>query len=629
MTYQPIGNKLNKIQQSGGYQPLNIRYETIPTKEQIGKGEAFTRAAAFQAVPTTGAIASGVAGAKGGALLGSFAGPIGASVGAVVGGVGGGILGAVLTSKAQEKALEIVKGNEWMTKKQEQLSQARKDQPLASFAGEVAPQLLTLKPSPKTVGSALKFAQNILTNPKSVTAILKTPAGRAQLDDLVNVSIGGSAELGTEVYTQAKEGDFNALRLIAAGTVGSLINQPNRFGMRLGMKPSGEIEFTPDNVAPDVTPRLDVSAEAPVRPQEAPQQALKAVDDTLIQEARKYKSAEEFVKAQGTPVYHGSTVENLTELKISGKIGRAGENQIPGIYLTPDYQTASYYGRKNGVQVFSPQEVYTNGKILKVDGFAELKTKLGLKDLSAESKAKIPNLLKEKGYDGIFLKQGGEANEMIITNPTAIKTKSQLTDIWEQANEITPETRTTSVPRGQLPVSEEGETRVSRLEARMKSVLNNISPEKADEMGLTTYQRMNEDKQIKLASDYVSKNPEDAMAVLRGEKEAPVGLLYNSIALALEETSTVTADANLAIKLASLRSTRAGQEISILAKADPNNPVSAINKLIEARKARVERKTKTTASKAISKEVSELSAEVAKKQLTLTEAEALLAKILC
>jgi len=157
-------------------------------------------------------------------------------------------------------------------------------------------------------------------------------------------------------------------------------------------------------------------------------------ENPLIQEAHKYKTADEFVKAQGTPLYHGSTVENLTKLKPSSNLGRSGENQISGIYLTPDYQTASYYGRKNGVQIFSPQEVYTNGNILKVNDFAELKTKLGLKDFSTESKAKIPSLLKEKGYDGVFLKQGGEANEMIITNPNVIKTKSQLTDIWNKAN---------------------------------------------------------------------------------------------------------------------------------------------------------------------------------------------------
>jgi len=497
----------------------------------------------------------------------------------------------------------------------------------------------------------LKFAQNILTNPKSVTAILKTPAGRAQLDDVVNVSIGGSAELGTEVYTQAKEGDFNALRLIAAGTVGSLINQPNRFCMRLGMKPSGEIEFTPDNVAPDVTPRLDVSAGAPVRPQEAPQQALKAVDDTLIQEARKYKSAEEFVKAQGTPVYHG-TGEKFDNFQLQNS-----KNLGPdAIYFTPDKTSASYYARGENPQIkeafvdVSGLFDYENPKDVKklfnvlnkktkdeIMGFEttdyvtmnKIQKDISRGDYTIIEKDTVQQALKDAGFEGFYIKDYTGPKVFAVFNPDRIKTKSQLTDIWEQANEITPETRTTSVPREQLPVSEEGETRVSRLEARLKSVLNNISPEKADEMGVANYQRMNKDEQIKLASDYVSKNPEDAMAVLRGEKEAPVGLLYNSIALALEETSTVTADANLAIKLASLRSTRAGQEISILTKADPNNPVSAINEIIKARKARVERKTKTTASKAISKEVSELSAEVAKKQLKLTEAEALLAKILC
>jgi len=111
------------------------------------------------------------------------------------------------------------------------------------------------------------------------------------------------------------------------------------------------------------------------------------------------------------------------------------------------------------------------------------------------------------------------------------------------------ETRETKVPREQLPVGE-GKTKVSRLEARIKGVLDEVTPEKADEAGIVTYNQMNKAEQIKAASKYVETNPDEALAVLKGDKPAPKGLLHNSIAIALEKKAELGADANLATKLA-------------------------------------------------------------------------------
>jgi len=46
--------------------------------------------------------------------------------------------------------------------------------------------------------------------------------------------------------------------------------------------------------------------------------------------------------------------------------------------------------------------------------------------------------MKEQGYDGIIRPKGTQYNlegaEFIVFNPNQIKTKSQLEDIWKQAN---------------------------------------------------------------------------------------------------------------------------------------------------------------------------------------------------
>lgn len=208
-------------------------------------------------------------------------------------------------------------------------------------------------------------------------------------------------------------------------------------------------------------------------------------------------------------------------------------------------------------------------------------------------------------------------------------TKTQPTKIID---EVIPETRTTKVSSEQLPVSGKGETRVSRLEARVRGVVDDVkTKQRAVEEGIETYGQMSKPEQIRKAILYVEKNPDEAMSVLRGEKLPPKGLLYNSIGLALEEKAALAADKNLALKLASLRSTRAGQELSILTEAKPNNPISAISDIIEARVGRVQRTLKKgeTVMKNVAKETAKAKEILSKRQLKIAEAEKLLNEIVC
>ena len=128
------------------------------------------------------------------------------------------------------------------------------------------------------------------------------------------------------------------------------------------------------------------------------------------------------------------------------------------------------------------------------------------------------------------------------------------------------------VPSEQLPVGE-GKELASRLEKRIVERLSKV-PERYKTV---TYKQMNKAEQIKKAVDYVVKNESEAMEVLMGKKEPPKGLLYNSIFLAMEEKAKQ--NTALAVRLASLRATRSGQEISILTEADKNNPVRFLSEI--------------------------------------------------
>lgn len=140
------------------------------------------------------------------------------------------------------------------------------------------------------------------------------------------------------------------------------------------------------------------------------------------------------------------------------------------------------------------------------------------------------------------------------------------------------EVKVTKVSREQLPIGS-GIEKASGLEARVKQTLQE-APDNIKNV-ISNYQEMNKKEQMSAAAQYVSSKPEEALAVLKGERKAPKGLLHNSIALALEEHAANANDANLVLKLASLRSTRAGQEISILTERNPNSPITYIDELMQ------------------------------------------------
>jgi hypothetical protein len=146
-----------------------------------------------------------------------------------------------------------------------------------------------------------------------------------------------------------------------------------------------------------------------------------------------------------------------------------------------------------------------------------------------------------------------------------------------------------SVPREQIPVGE-GKTKVSKLEARVTDQLKKISQESIDKLGLATYNELNKKENIKLASEYVLQNPDEAIKVLTGEIEAPKGILRNAIYVAMENMAK--GDVELARRLASITSTRLGQELSILTEIDQDSPVKAMRDIIQIKEETFKRRYK-------------------------------------
>jgi hypothetical protein len=146
-------------------------------------------------------------------------------------------------------------------------------------------------------------------------------------------------------------------------------------------------------------------------------------EQALQVQARKYKSAEEFVKAQGEPVYRAGEPFDRSKFTDFGmSVGRKKS-------------TAEIFGGKTrGMEELN---ISKDAKVLK-----ELPPSIKVDENFDEN---IVKYARENGYDVVDISSHG-IDELRVLNPDVVKTKSQLTDLYHQATEevktvITPKTK--------------------------------------------------------------------------------------------------------------------------------------------------------------------------------------------
>jgi len=202
-----------------------------------------------------------------------------------------------------------------------------------------------------------------------------------------------------------------------------------------------------------------------------------ATPDKLIQEAKKYKSAEEFVKAQEEKLYiHGSPSEIKGNLELKSKasgVQQPESNAVDALYVTPNTETgimhSRMYTKQNGktyaIKLKPSAKIfdYTNPDHQKMmdETMTETQKRLvkdNLIDGQLSWMATPPaKTIKSLGFDGMKVierKKGDlaysesfgdttypeHAESLAIFNKDSfeqvdiLKTKSQLTDIWKEAN---------------------------------------------------------------------------------------------------------------------------------------------------------------------------------------------------
>ncbi len=194
-----------------------------------------------------------------------------------------------------------------------------------------------------------------------------------------------------------------------------------------------------------------------------------ATPTKLLEEAKKFKSAEEFVKGQ-PKVFHGTTRD--FEIFDASKLGEASGSKSgqAGFWFTDDVSTAKSYSKAENEKIVG--ELLKQGKkqeAVKLENkiFADKDPRF-LKEISLDlknpkiidAKGKRYNELDEvlvgddaiqdiitkakaEGRDGLIIKNLSDhadysvykpATHYLVFNPANIKTKSQLTEIWNKAN---------------------------------------------------------------------------------------------------------------------------------------------------------------------------------------------------
>ncbi len=195
----------------------------------------------------------------------------------------------------------------------------------------------------------------------------------------------------------------------------------------------------------------------------AQSQTLNTKADPLITEARKYGSAEEFVEAQGKPLYHGGKKE-LLEIDLERRSLKTPDGEK--FYAGLDLETAKMYGDivteiyltdKNikiadftTIKVFEPSKsvLYRELKedIKRYDGdtnnelwhFNTKKSLLHTLALQPELVSETPivlEFLRKRGYQASITPSVYGKKHFIVLDGGKFKTKTQLTDIWNQAQD--------------------------------------------------------------------------------------------------------------------------------------------------------------------------------------------------
>jgi len=257
-----------------------------------------------------------------------------------------------------------------------------------------------------------------------------------------------------------------------------------------------------------------------------------SVVEPLEQEAKKYKTAEEFIKAQS--LYHG-TPAKLEGNKLSfgkGDIKKGG--QSGGLFLTDNQNIAKTFAFGGDVYQATPEIKKQVIDLTKKEGIDKFRDFIGksYKDFDGElikfdkqsfdsmfpngkadfaTVAQFPELVelvvKNNKLKGIAFNEyaGGEIGKtyQILSGDIPVYTKSQLTDIWNKANKIEPINSVN--PTGKIFTEYTPNQRAIAELGENITTLDKTANKKPDEL-ITIYRGAPKNQKEIVAGDFITTN---------------------------------------------------------------------------------------------------------------------------
>ena len=182
------------------------------------------------------------------------------------------------------------------------------------------------------------------------------------------------------------------------------------------------------------------------------QGAVKAGDNIpkelqpLVEEAKKYNNADEFVKSQGKPFFHG-TNNKFDEFDIK----KIGSQTDPGLFGKGFYFANNEDVAKRAIKGGTAKYVKeVNLNIKNPLDISQFKTKKELANYlnidesllvqggsgfrpSPNHTGEFTSAVKNMGHDAVFVNRGGISDEIVVFDPKNIKTKDQLINIFNKS----------------------------------------------------------------------------------------------------------------------------------------------------------------------------------------------------
>jgi len=393
-------------------------------------------------------------------------------------------------------------------------------------------------------------------------------------------------------------------------------------------------EFESKKLADDAAKVVeDTTVQTPEVKIDEPSTKKNKPEDPLIQEARKYKSAEEFVKAQ-PKLFHGGTAD-IQEIKL-GK-----SNFQKTFYMSDNADYAKSYGgsksslneisldknanladmRKPNPDLIKKIEKAISGektgkiiKIKKPDGsyvdvpeikggssnavYSNSAIIQGLKDGKAMY-AELPEVkqaLKKLGYDGQITAESKFGSNYGVWNKDVLKTKSQLTDLYnksqggktEAPKAKVEEPKTNREPKKETPKVEKPTPSPKKTPSGLsestieKAVRADIMRETIEIPELST---MDMDEQAKMATKLLFDDTEKAIDIALGNQNPPNGVKAGSVYIAVRNYALANNDFDLIKELATADKinnfARAlGQEVKAFDGSMYSDPVQVMKEVI-------------------------------------------------